>query len=1148
MLTGVAGVILSAIAARSQTAVWTGGGGGNTNFSDGANWLGGSPPPNDGSHTLGLNQSFDATITIDSPGNVAGIVFQGPPEGFSQYVLNDGGHTLTIGSGGISIGILASANLYFSANIILAQNQTWNIGFVNQEGGVISGTGTLTTTGSAYMFGDNTFSGGVNVQSGVFYVGSGASAGTGRIALSDNVSLDTFFSPDSLSNPVFVGNNVTIGTAVGTPLTLTGPVTFANATTNLILGSNSILTLTGAVGGPATTDLTIEGPSTDPILPTDGGSQVILQGTLNQVSDITASGTQLILAPTGNPATSLSSLAASGVHIGVNDFTWGYLGLDGTFATTSGAVANFLSVYGSGIGSTIVGTLGFDTTASPLSPQTFSDPINLSNFTSAQFLGLGSATSAILSGTITPTPLFFSAYVFGGGGGTLTVTSDLNDVEDTSLVMTNAPAPLTLILQGANNYLGTVQSNGGVLIFDSTVLPGSQEIALNNGYVGDTETPGLTSAQFLALFATSGTGVVGFDQHTLNLSFPRQISDTLDFSVFNGAGPFFLGTATAAELMPSATLTPANNQYMFTGVKGGVLTVDTQLTDATSPPASNSLTLGLVNPIESNGSTSIVNLTGNNTFTGGTTFNSGTVFINSNTAFGTGAIVIPDTPGTNISPYLASYGGTPVTITNPISVGSRGGTQGVSLGNVSPSGSDMLILSGVISDESSPFSLPGIIAIGGPVTLGAANTYSGGTIFTGIGNAEALINNSMAFGSGNIMIQDGSTIAPLGAAVAIANQIQLISSPLNLGQGGNTFLLTLNGAISGNGTVNIDGPVELNGSDNYSGTTTINGADVVVGAGSSTPFGSSTVTMSNGASLEFTFNPAILDLAGDTSSSINLAPGQTITLDADVNGGVFNGSITGDGSNGLAKIDTGIQQLNGTSTYGGGTTVQAGVLIAGSSGSLGTGTVTVASGATLGTQSGAVITNSINLGGNATLSGSGTYSPVAPIFFGAGDTVMPGNPISGLWVSTLSFGTPVTFATGGIYTLNVSDAGGVAGVDYSTIDVAGTLTITAAPGTFSIAINSITPGGGPGMATFNPMQAYSWTILSAGSISLFNANEFAFNTANFQNPLSGGTFAIAQSGSTLTLDFTPVPEPSTWMLMLTGLATVGAGLRRRRSR
>jgi hypothetical protein len=46
----------------------------------------------------------------------------------------------------------------------------------------------------------------------------------------------------------------------------------------------------------------------------------------------------------------------------------------------------------------------------------------------------------------------------------------------------------------------------------------------------------------------------------------------------------------------------------------------------------------------------------------------------------------------------------------------------------------------------------------------------------------------------------------------------------------------------------------------------------------------------------------------------------------------------------------------------------------------------------------------------------------------------------------------------------------------------------------------------------------------------------------------GGTFTLLEEGSTtLALDFTPAPEPSTWALLGGGVLLVGLVVRRRRA-
>src|SRR5208283_6034129 len=77
-----------------------------------------------------------------------------------------------------------------------------------------------------------------------------------------------------------------------------------------------------------------------------------------------------------------------------------YLGLGASYV---GQVANFINTYTNPGG--FWGTLGFDSTTGGTT--LFTDDIDLTNFTSESFVGLGSETSAKLTGTITPPGGFF---------------------------------------------------------------------------------------------------------------------------------------------------------------------------------------------------------------------------------------------------------------------------------------------------------------------------------------------------------------------------------------------------------------------------------------------------------------------------------------------------------------------------------------------------------------------------------------------------------------------------------------------------------------------------------------------------------------------------------------------------------------------
>src|SRR5580698_849200 len=218
--------------AQAQTAVWLGGGTDDT-YTNPTNWQGGVAPNNSGSYTIQLSFSNDL-IAVNTAANVAGIQYLGT-SGFNGTQFQGSG-SVTIGAGGISPGGGAGSTLTFNVPITLSASQTWtaasggDYGFISSNTGIgeVGGPATLTIgDGQVYMYGTNTFSGGLVVSStGTLYAGTNSAAGTGTLTLQDGATLSGANIGTTIANPVSLGNNVVLGLAnPGDTLNLSGTVT-----------------------------------------------------------------------------------------------------------------------------------------------------------------------------------------------------------------------------------------------------------------------------------------------------------------------------------------------------------------------------------------------------------------------------------------------------------------------------------------------------------------------------------------------------------------------------------------------------------------------------------------------------------------------------------------------------------------------------------------------------------------------------------------------------------------------------------------------------------------------------------------------------------------------------------------------------------
>lgn len=895
--------------------------------------------------------------------------------------------------------------------------------------------GKLHIQGDTVLSGANTFSGGVAVQFGELVIGQNNALGTGTLTLEPVplgggggwARISTGDLPRTIANNVFINAPHSGYVEVGGQgsLTITGIVTLG--VNPVFAPQQHMLYLSGPVTGAA-------------MLRSAGYNPIVLNNataTPNNYTGGTLSEYGSIIFGTANaiPATGLLMS-----HWG------GYIGV-----AAPALLGPFLDRFDRQDSD---GAIGFDTLGTGVTNE-FSGAIDLTGFDfSAR---LGSATRAILKGTITPQD---TSYNFGGGGGLLEVNSTLGDivgaVASPRSVSVTSPdtAPLTVRLTGAATYTGGTSVYGSALVFKAGSMPATGSFtATSDGYIGTEDLAvGLAPQSFIDRFNPSMTdGIIGFDAATGTHPVSGAISLTRFISATDPR--IFLGTTTAATISGTIALPANQTAYRFTGYKGGQLTVGSLLDGARSVEIGDAYVPATYrSPVDVQKPLSTVILSGANSYTGGTTLFGGALGIGSGASpLGTAGLTIAGMlyiPGDYDAMPLLFASGAGRTLTNAVSLLSNlevGGGAGES---------NTLGLGGNISGVYSLFKT-------GPSTLvlSGANTFSGGT----------------SVREGNV------TFAHLNAA----------------------------------------------------------GAGMLEFAGSAT------------ASATFSETAIVNGISGDRGLII-VAAGKSLTVNQQSSAAYAGQFALGVGSGlnfaGPSAVTPTTLWLNGTSSYATGTTkIQPGVtVVAGNSAAFGASTNAVTlDGGGLAVSAGVTLTNPLIVN-SGTLAGAGTFQPPGgSIAIKSGVVVSPGGPHE---PGTLTFaGTDLSLQSGGMYLWHIADASPTG--TWDRINVGGTVTISAltAPFTFKIV-----PAGSldlvGAVANFNPYVAQSWPVLTASLISGSIDTGFTFDTGYVTSLIAGGTFSFSLNGTntTLMLNFTPVPEPSTYAMLGLGAAVLAFVHRRRR--
>ena len=438
---------------------------------------------------------------------------------------------------------------------------------------------------------------------------------------------------------------------------------------------------------------------------------------------------------------------------------------------------------------------------------------------------------------------------------------------------------------------------------------------------------------------------------------------------------------------------------------------------------------------------------------------------------------------------------------------------------------------GTFSETIGALSGDGSVTVGNgsTLTIGASNnlssTFAGVISGTGTiakaGTGTLTLTGSNTFGGAGQTVSINGGVLEVNADAALgnsANSITLNNATLLLSSGltsGRNFVLTNNsvidtdndltsisGTISGTGVLvkNGTGDLSVTGTNTYTGGTTINDGTVIVNSASSLGATSGTLTI-NGGTLEVAtgYTSARNVSLGNTASTIQVNSSQTYTA---------SGVVSGTGT--LNKSGSGTLTLTGANTFTGGTVIADGTVVAA---------------ATSGSALASTTSITVNAGGTLLLGASNQINNTAAINLDGG-TLAKGNFSEGAANATgmgaltlISDGSHIDFGTGTVGVLTFASFDPGSGVD--------ALTLT---------IDNWT--GVPGAAG----------VTGTNDRLIFATDQSAnYGSFNFTGYL-GATEIALPGGYYEVVPVSLVPEPSTYVGALLGLAAVGFSQRKRLTR
>ena len=1139
--------------------------------------------PHSGVYTLNGGTIDGGTVASgaltfgSSTGTLDGVTMQGsfavPNSG--RFKAQDG----TVFSGGTTTFASSAGTVDLGSSgtaLTIGSDATWTgaISVSAGSGGTMVNQGNLiNASGYNYFYGGNSVATGLSL------------ANSGTISSTAGVLYLGYYAGDSVTNTGTINANagtITLGYDSGAHWSSTGELEATNGGTLNLGGSFTTANLGGTVDMSGGGVVNITGTLTNTgatLSAPHSGVYTLYDGTINggtvasgALTFGSSSGTLDAVTMQGNFAVPYSGrfTAQDGTIFSGGTTTFSpsagtvYLGNSGT-ALTIGSDATWtgaINVYAASGGSMVnqgnlINTSGYNYFYGGESVSTGLNLTNsgtLSSTGGVLYLGYYSGDSVTNTGTI------------NANGGTIYLGyesgahwSSTGELEATNGGTLNLGGSFTTA-----NLGGTVDmSGGGVVNITGTLTNTGATLGVPHSGVytlyGGTINGGTVASGALTFGSSSGT----LDAVTMqgNFNVPSYGSFTVqDETVFSGGTTTFASSADSVVLGGSGTALTIGSDATWTGAVGAYAnTASTLVNNGTINHGSGYNYISGNN----NGLTLINN--GTITSTGGTLTlgpDNGDVVTNNGTLSASGGTLIVGGSGSGASwstsgAISATNSGT-VDLDGSFSTSNLGGTVDIASGGVvNIEGTLTNTGATLVPPHSGAYTLYGGTIVGGTVASGAITFGSYAGLLDGVAmNGSFTVPSSARFnvddntifsggtttfasGSNDVYLEGSGTGLTLAPSETWTGQVGLYadsSSPLTvLIQGvlqettGSNFIYGYSG---GGLTIINSGTIEASSSSLYLG----------YGASDSFTNQSGGVVDANGGTIHFGYyGSAVSNLSGSTLSggTWEAVGGGILSFESSANPvATNNATIILNGSGSTLRTYTGsssYQSLEQTLTTNAGTLEVLGNRgFTASNDLVNTGTLVIGGGT--------FTEHSITTGSGSVIAGTGTVSTsTGGITVGTGSSLSPGIATAGSYVGTLSFGsgTPLTLASGGAMTFDLKNASpATAGTDYDTISVAGSVSVTATPGSpFTVYVESINPtSGSPGSASINLGQSYQWTLLSAGSISGFNASDFTIDSSLFSNGVGGGSFSLTDSGTSLMLNFSPVPEPSTWALMGAGLA------------